>query len=126
MSLSSDTIFVLKNRSAITKKSSKSTFVASKFLLRMCVILLPSSRFWGNTGLRLHQYKNWDPEKAVEDYYARIRGHEKYYEPLEERTWPYIKIINVSTLLLLFSNLSMPLSFLGRREDYLERKPPMI
>ncbi|KAF9482303.1 bifunctional 6-phosphofructo-2-kinase/fructose-2,6-bisphosphate 2-phosphatase [Pholiota conissans] len=46
-------------------------------------------------------YKGWDPDKAVEDYYTRIRGHEKYYEPLEERTWPYIKIINVGEKIIL-------------------------
>ncbi|KAF8966618.1 6-phosphofructo-2-kinase-domain-containing protein [Flammula alnicola] len=46
-------------------------------------------------------YKNWDPDKAVEDYYTRIRGHEKYYETLEERTWPYIKIINVGEKIIL-------------------------
>ncbi|KAG8980615.1 hypothetical protein FRB90_007590, partial [Tulasnella sp. 427] len=40
-------------------------------------------------------YKGWQPEKAVQDYWQRIRTHEKHYEPLEELTWPYIKIINV-------------------------------
>ncbi|KAG8978634.1 hypothetical protein FRC05_009906 [Tulasnella sp. 425] len=40
-------------------------------------------------------YKGWPPEKAVQDYWTRIRTHEKHYEPLEELTWPYIKIINV-------------------------------
>jgi len=40
-------------------------------------------------------YVNWDPEKAVEDFYERIRGHEKYYEPIEAPSFPYIKIINV-------------------------------
>ncbi|KJA21385.1 hypothetical protein HYPSUDRAFT_202952 [Hypholoma sublateritium FD-334 SS-4] len=46
-------------------------------------------------------YKNWDPDKAVEDYYTRIRGHEKYYQTLEERTWPWIKIINVGEKIIL-------------------------
>ncbi|KAJ7485299.1 6-phosphofructo-2-kinase-domain-containing protein [Mycena latifolia] len=40
-------------------------------------------------------YRGWDPDKAVEDYYGRIRDHEKYYEPVEETTWPFIRIINV-------------------------------
>ncbi|KDR80374.1 hypothetical protein GALMADRAFT_62167 [Galerina marginata CBS 339.88] len=40
-------------------------------------------------------YRNWDPNKAVEDYYTRIRGHEQYYETVEETTWPYIRITNV-------------------------------
>ncbi|TFK46862.1 bifunctional 6-phosphofructo-2-kinase/fructose-2,6-bisphosphate 2-phosphatase [Heliocybe sulcata] len=40
-------------------------------------------------------YKGWDPDKAVEDYWSRIRDHEKYYEPVEETTWPFIRIINV-------------------------------
>jgi hypothetical protein len=41
------------------------------------------------------QYRGWDPDKAVEDYYIRIRDHEKYYESVEETNWPFIKIINV-------------------------------
>ncbi|KAI0642590.1 bifunctional 6-phosphofructo-2-kinase/fructose-2,6-bisphosphate 2-phosphatase [Trametes meyenii] len=40
-------------------------------------------------------YRGWDPEKAVEDYYNRIKDHEKHYEPVEETTWPFIRIINV-------------------------------
>ncbi|KAF4618249.1 hypothetical protein D9613_011622 [Agrocybe pediades] len=46
-------------------------------------------------------YKGWDPDKAVEDYYSRIRGHEEYYETVEERTWPFIKIINVGEKIIL-------------------------
>ena len=49
----------------------------------------------------LSQYKNWDPDKAVEDYYTRIRDHEKYYEPIEDRTWPFIRILNVSAYLMM-------------------------
>jgi hypothetical protein len=44
------------------------------------------------------QYRGWNPDKAVEDYYSRIRDHEKYYQPLEETTWPSIRIINVCFL----------------------------
>ncbi|KAJ3930240.1 MAG: 6-phosphofructo-2-kinase-domain-containing protein [Lentinula lateritia] len=40
-------------------------------------------------------YRGWDPDKAVEDYYTRIRDHEEYYDPVEEKDWPYIRIINV-------------------------------
>ncbi|KAI0064410.1 bifunctional 6-phosphofructo-2-kinase/fructose-2,6-bisphosphate 2-phosphatase [Artomyces pyxidatus] len=40
-------------------------------------------------------YRGWDPDKAVEDYYGRIRGHEKHYETVDELTWPFIRIINV-------------------------------
>ncbi|KAF8207267.1 6-phosphofructo-2-kinase-domain-containing protein [Mycena galopus ATCC 62051] len=40
-------------------------------------------------------YRGWNPDKVVEDYYRRIRDHEKYYEPVEETTWPFIRIINV-------------------------------
>ncbi|PPQ71767.1 hypothetical protein CVT24_006528 [Panaeolus cyanescens] len=41
------------------------------------------------------QYRGWNPDKAVEDYYTRIRDHEKYYEPVEDTTWPFIRIMNV-------------------------------
>ncbi|CAO1628719.1 unnamed protein product [Sympodiomycopsis kandeliae] len=40
-------------------------------------------------------YVNWDPEKAVQDFYKRITGHEKHYEPIENPSFPYIKVINV-------------------------------
>lgn len=40
-------------------------------------------------------YVNWDPEQAVQDFYKRIEGHEKYYEPIENPSFPYIKVINV-------------------------------
>ena len=42
------------------------------------------------------QYRGWDPDKAVKDYYSRIRDHEKHYETVEETTWPFIRIINVN------------------------------
>ncbi|KAF9449830.1 6PF2K-domain-containing protein [Macrolepiota fuliginosa MF-IS2] len=41
------------------------------------------------------------PDKAVEDYYGRIRDHEKYYEPVEELTWPSIRIVNAGEKILL-------------------------
>lgn len=40
-------------------------------------------------------YVNWDPEQAVQNYYKRIAGHEKTYEPIENPSFPYIKLINV-------------------------------
>ncbi|THU84353.1 bifunctional 6-phosphofructo-2-kinase/fructose-2,6-bisphosphate 2-phosphatase [Dendrothele bispora CBS 962.96] len=40
-------------------------------------------------------YRGWNPDEAVKDYYRRIEDHEKYYEPVEETTWPYIRILNV-------------------------------
>ncbi|GJJ16123.1 hypothetical protein Clacol_010403 [Clathrus columnatus] len=40
-------------------------------------------------------YKNTSPEQAVQDYWSRIKDHEKYYEPVVETNWPFIRIINV-------------------------------
>ncbi|KAI0090387.1 bifunctional 6-phosphofructo-2-kinase/fructose-2,6-bisphosphate 2-phosphatase [Irpex rosettiformis] len=40
-------------------------------------------------------YKGWNSEKAIEDYYRRIRDHEKHYEPVDEDKWPSIRIMNV-------------------------------
>ncbi|KZV96585.1 bifunctional 6-phosphofructo-2-kinase/fructose-2,6-bisphosphate 2-phosphatase [Exidia glandulosa HHB12029] len=40
-------------------------------------------------------YRGWLPEKAVADYWSRIRDHEKYYEPVEETEWPFIRIFDV-------------------------------
>lgn len=44
------------------------------------------------------QYRNWDPDQAVKDYYKRIQDHEKHYETVEELTWPFIRILNVGYL----------------------------
>ncbi|KAG5635090.1 hypothetical protein H0H81_012462 [Sphagnurus paluster] len=41
-------------------------------------------------------YRGWEPDKAVEDYYKRIHDHEKYYETISDKTWPYIRIFNAS------------------------------
>ncbi|KAF7763469.1 hypothetical protein Agabi119p4_8006 [Agaricus bisporus var. burnettii] len=46
-------------------------------------------------------YKGWDPDKAVEDYYGRIKDRERLYEPVEELNWPYIRIFNVGEKILL-------------------------
>ncbi|KAF8903376.1 6-phosphofructo-2-kinase-domain-containing protein [Gymnopilus junonius] len=46
-------------------------------------------------------YKGWDPDKAVQDYYTRIRGHEEFYETIDDQTWPYIKIINVGERIMM-------------------------
>ncbi|KAH8921934.1 bifunctional 6-phosphofructo-2-kinase/fructose-2,6-bisphosphate 2-phosphatase [Atractiella rhizophila] len=40
-------------------------------------------------------YKGWDPEKAVADYWKRIQRHAELYEPIENPTFPYVKIVNV-------------------------------
>ncbi|THH00868.1 hypothetical protein EW026_g1742 [Hermanssonia centrifuga] len=40
-------------------------------------------------------YRGWDPEIAIQDYYRRIQDHEKHYQPVEETNWPSIRIINV-------------------------------
>lgn len=40
-------------------------------------------------------YVGWDQEKAVQDFYVRIRNHEREYETIENPSFPYIKVINV-------------------------------
>ncbi|TFK64254.1 bifunctional 6-phosphofructo-2-kinase/fructose-2,6-bisphosphate 2-phosphatase [Pluteus cervinus] len=46
-------------------------------------------------------YRGWNPDKAVQDYYIRIRDHEKHYEPVEETDWPYIRILNVGEKIMM-------------------------
>jgi 6-phosphofructo-2-kinase/fructose-2,6-biphosphatase 4 len=41
------------------------------------------------------QYKGWDPDEAVKDYWKRIKDHELTYETIEQPSFPYVKIINV-------------------------------
>ncbi|EGN92865.1 hypothetical protein SERLA73DRAFT_190448 [Serpula lacrymans var. lacrymans S7.3] len=48
-----------------------------------------------NVKISSPDYRGWDPNKAVEDYYGRIKDRERSYEPVEETTWPFIRIINV-------------------------------
>ncbi|KAF8506264.1 bifunctional 6-phosphofructo-2-kinase/fructose-2,6-bisphosphate 2-phosphatase [Gautieria morchelliformis] len=40
-------------------------------------------------------YKDVSSETAVQDYWSRIKDHEKHYEPVVETNWPFIRIINV-------------------------------
>lgn len=65
------------------------------FLESMCTdqkIVLANVR---NVKITSPDYKNWEPERAVEDYMNRIRDHERFYEPVDEPDWPWIKIVNV-------------------------------
>ncbi|KAG0696597.1 bifunctional 6-phosphofructo-2-kinase fructose-2,6-bisphosphate 2-phosphatase [Suillus ampliporus] len=48
-----------------------------------------------NVKISSPDYRGWDPDKAMEDYYGRIRDREQSYETVEETTWPFIRIINV-------------------------------
>ncbi|KAF8813143.1 bifunctional 6-phosphofructo-2-kinase/fructose-2,6-bisphosphate 2-phosphatase [Phlegmacium glaucopus] len=54
-----------------------------------------------NVKISSPDYKGWDPDKAVKDYYQRIHGHEKHYETVEEMTWPFIRILNVGEKIIL-------------------------
>lgn len=40
-------------------------------------------------------YRAWDPQKAIDDFQKRIKNHEAHYEPIENPSFPYIKVINV-------------------------------
>ncbi|KAF8627692.1 hypothetical protein AX15_004291 [Amanita polypyramis BW_CC] len=48
-----------------------------------------------NVKISSPDYRAWDPDRAVHDYYQRIKDRETYYETVEETEWPFIKIINV-------------------------------
>ncbi|THH28959.1 hypothetical protein EUX98_g5221 [Antrodiella citrinella] len=52
-------------------------------------------------------YRTWDPEKAVADYYRRIKDHEIHYEPVEETTWPFVRVINVGEKIMVNSGHSL-------------------
>jgi 6-phosphofructo-2-kinase/fructose-2,6-biphosphatase 4 len=54
-----------------------------------------------NVKISSPDYKGWDPDLAVEDYYQRIQGHEKHYQTVEETTWPFIRILNVGEKIIL-------------------------
>ncbi|CAD6581791.1 MAG: hypothetical protein CYPHOPRED_001709 [Cyphobasidiales sp. Tagirdzhanova-0007] len=40
-------------------------------------------------------YRDWEPEKAIKDYWNRIQTQAKAYEPIENPSFPYVKVINV-------------------------------
>ncbi|KAF8843930.1 bifunctional 6-phosphofructo-2-kinase/fructose-2,6-bisphosphate 2-phosphatase [Paxillus ammoniavirescens] len=48
-----------------------------------------------NVKISSPDYSAWDPDKAVEDYYGRIRDREMSYETITETNWPFIRIFNV-------------------------------
>ncbi|KAH7886847.1 6-phosphofructo-2-kinase-domain-containing protein [Phlebopus sp. FC_14] len=48
-----------------------------------------------NVKISSPDYRGWDPDKAVEDYYGRIQNREQSYETITETDWPFIRIINV-------------------------------
>ena len=43
----------------------------------------------------LDQYKGWDADRAVADYWGRIREQEEQYQTVRVEEGPYIKIMNV-------------------------------
>ena len=43
-------------------------------------------------------YRGWDPDQAVQDYYKRIKDHERHYETINDTDWPFIKIVNVRAI----------------------------
>lgn len=51
---------------------------------------------YGEQSLTCSQYRGWDPEKAIQDYYKRIHDHEQHYQTVDETEWPSIRIMNVS------------------------------
>ncbi|KAJ2913981.1 hypothetical protein MD484_g6434, partial [Candolleomyces efflorescens] len=46
-------------------------------------------------------YRGWDPDKAVADYYNRIRDHERHYQSINDYDWPFIKIVNVGEKIIM-------------------------
>ncbi|KAL4071426.1 histidine phosphatase superfamily [Scleroderma yunnanense] len=48
-----------------------------------------------NVKISSPDYRGWNPDGAVVDYYGRIRRQEQAYETIEETDWPYIRIFNV-------------------------------
>ncbi|PWN32882.1 6PF2K-domain-containing protein [Meira miltonrushii] len=40
-------------------------------------------------------YRSWNSEKAIADFKQRIKNHEAHYEPIEQPSFPYIKVVNV-------------------------------
>ena len=47
------------------------------------------------------QYKGWDAEKAIKDYYTRIREQEAFYEPIIDPDVAWIKVINVGERIII-------------------------
>jgi 6-phosphofructo-2-kinase/fructose-2,6-biphosphatase 4 len=75
---------------ATTRRSSRTTSETSRSRPLTCVChrvrLIP---------LIAPQYRGWDPDKAINDYYGRIRNSERSYETITETNWPFIRIFNV-------------------------------
>jgi hypothetical protein len=52
-------------------------------------------RWWAKLISTPHQYVQWDPEKAVADYWKRIKQQEAQYQEVTPDEGPFIKIMNV-------------------------------
>lgn len=45
--------------------------------------------------LQSPDYKGWDPEEAVKDYWSRIRAQEQSYQAIQNPSFPYVKVLDV-------------------------------
>ncbi|KEI40350.1 uncharacterized protein L969DRAFT_621012 [Mixia osmundae IAM 14324] len=50
-------------------------------------------------------YRGWNPDAAVRDYWRRIADHEKKFETIEQPSFPYVKVINVGERIIV-NNIS--------------------
>jgi 6-phosphofructo-2-kinase/fructose-2,6-biphosphatase 4 len=48
----------------------------------------------GAVKLSSPDYKGWEADRAVADYWKRIRDHEKTYESIQNPTFPFIKVMD--------------------------------
>ncbi|EGG01889.1 uncharacterized protein MELLADRAFT_44965 [Melampsora larici-populina 98AG31] len=50
-------------------------------------------------------YQGWDPDAVLADYWSRIRDHEKTYEPIEQPSFPFVKVVNIGEKIIV-NNIS--------------------
>lgn len=75
-------------------RSSKRTSARSSF--RLLTSVFPSPILEDVVCSRSSlQYKGWDADAAVQDYWERIRYQEKTYEPIIDPDVAWIKVVNV-------------------------------
>lgn len=63
--------------------------------LPTCVLFTPIARIARSTLTARVQYAGWDAEKAVADYWERIRDQAAVYHTVTADEGPFIKVMNV-------------------------------
>ncbi|PWN44022.1 bifunctional 6-phosphofructo-2-kinase/fructose-2,6-bisphosphate 2-phosphatase [Ceraceosorus guamensis] len=85
----------VSRRAALREKFGKQLGIHVMFLESICTDQSIVDANIRSVKISSPDYESWKPEKAVDDFKKRIKAHEQFYEPIEQPSFPYIKVVNV-------------------------------